>query len=159
MMSMNEFCAKKLGEVLAFEYIGKATFSRGKEALSTLFSQGIIEHVNATYDDFISRIEDIAQRKNVSDVTLPKKDKTLAKLSQMQELYVGDQWNNAIELSEWSGFYEGAAIVHWELVLGMSLKLKDNELEHLALIAIRFHNDSLKVFSDKLRENGMKRAE
>ena len=87
---MNEFCAKKLGEVLAFEYFGKATFAKGREALSTLFSQGIIEHVNATYEDFITRIESTATRNNVSNVTLPKKDKTFAKLSQMQDLYVGD---------------------------------------------------------------------
>lgn len=156
---MNEFCAKKLGEVLAFEYLGKETFLKGKDAFLNIFSQECFDSVIVTYCDLIAKIEKVAEKNNVSNITLPKKDKTKDKLSKMQDLYVGDEWDNHIELSEWSGFYEGAAIVHWELVLGIAEKLKDDELEHLALYAIRFHNNEIKLFSETLHENGMKKSE
>jgi hypothetical protein len=151
---MNEFGAIKLGEVLAFEKLGKFTFERGKNSLLSLFSVNVIADFVMNYDEFIINIKRIAEGHNVTEITLPKSEKTLDKLKKMQDLYIGDEWDNAIEICEWSGFYEGASIVHWELVLGVALKNKDKDLESLSLKALRFHNESFRMFSDKLRANG-----
>jgi hypothetical protein len=112
---MNEFVGKKLGELLAFSRVGNDTYEKGRAALvEALGAEKVadIEEKNRMHGDEIMRL---ATEGGVIDTTLAKAAATEEKLKKMRDMYVGDQWDNATELMEWSGFFEGAAVVHWAL--------------------------------------------
>jgi len=75
-----------------------------------------VEEKNRMHGDEVMRL---ATEGGVIDTTLAKATATEEKLKKMRDLYVADQWDNATELMEWSGFFEGAAIVHWALMRGV----------------------------------------
>lgn len=155
---MNEFTAKKLGEVLAFAIVGKEIFEKGREALEeVLTSEGvnqIIESVNA----HANAITGLAGAEGTTDITLPKSEKTADKLRKMLDLYVGDEWDNSAELLEWLGFFEGAALVHWKLVEGAGQALEDDKLKDLAKTGVDFHHNLLAQVSEAIRNLGGKKA-
>ncbi len=153
---MNEFAAKKLGEVLAFSRVGVETFERGKDA----FDQ-VLENVDgciASLKDHESKIVAAAESANVSDITLAKADSTGTKLRSMRDMYVGDQWDNPAELLEWSGFFEGAAVVHWALVEGAGKALALESLEDLADKSKDFHEDLLEDVTKSITKLGGEKA-
>ncbi len=152
--NMNEFVAKKLGEVLAFARVGTDTFAKGKTALRTVLGEDTYKDCLRENDIHDRSLIDIAEKENTSDITLAKSIATGKKLASMRDLYVGDEWENPTELMEWSGFFEGAAIVHWKLILGIGEALKREELITLATEAINFHQDILKKACDHLQEIG-----
>jgi len=144
---MNEFCAKKLGEVMAFAKVGIETFEKGNEGFLKLFTEIKIADLKKENQEHISAIEEQVNDKDVSDTTLKKNEATSVKLIAMRDLYVKDEWHNPAELCEWLGFFEGAAVVHWTLVKGVAEGLGDKNLEELADRAIIFHEEILKTVS------------
>jgi hypothetical protein len=110
---MNDFVAKKLGEVMAFTSMGLELIERGGQALAGALGE---KTVNQTRSDLESQLENI--KTYASETTLTKAEATGGKLRGMAETYIGDQWDNPAELLEWLGFFEGAALVHWQLVSG-----------------------------------------
>lgn len=153
---MNEFAAKKLGEVLAFCRVGVETIERGHEALSQVLED--VDGLSNKLKDHATRIESIAENAGMSDVTLTKADGTSTKLRSMRDMYVGDEWDNPAELLEWLGFFEGAAIVHWALVEGAGQALTNGELESLADKGKDLHEDLLEDVEDALKKLGAKKA-
>ncbi len=117
---MNEFVAKKLGEVLAFAEVGVETFERGRNAMQSAY--GVERATQIIRDNKLhsEAIRKIADDNGVLEIVMKKLHGTETKLRAMRDLYVGDQWDNPTELLEWSGFFEGAAVVHWALVVGAS---------------------------------------
>lgn len=154
---MTEFSARKLGEVLAFAQVGNDTAERGKAALETVFgAEGLAAYVTSN-NEHIADLTKMAQDAGMGEVTLAKAEATGTKLKQMRDLYVGDQWDNAVELMEWSGFFVGAAIVHWSLVNGAGRGMDSTELRALAHQAIGFHRGVFEVVTEKLLEYGQTR--
>jgi hypothetical protein len=155
---MNEFVAKKLGEVLAFAVVGKEIFEKGKDALTSVLANegvgGVIENVT----DHATAITKLAESESISAITLPKSQKTGDKLRQMIDLYVGDQWDNPTEILEWLGFFEGAALVHWKLVDGAGMALGDAKLQNLAGQGITFHQNLLAEVAQALHKVGSAKA-
>ncbi len=148
---MNEFAAKKLGEVLAFSQIGVTVFEKGATALNTVLG----EHADSVVSSLKTQSENIiaiAAEAGVIDITRLKSEKTGAKLLSMAELYIGDEWDNSAELLEWLGFFEGAAIVHWKLVHGAGEALAHQKLSELATEGITFHTDLLNAVSSAIEE-------
>lgn len=155
---MNEFTAKKLGEVLAFARVGTDTIERGRAALvAALGEERVLDIVekNHMHGEGIMRI---ATDAGMIDTTLAKADKTEVKLKEMRDLYVGDQWDNATELLEWSGFFEGAAIVHWNLVKGAAQTLNDEGFLTLCEEGITWHYELLEVAESELESKGADKA-
>lgn len=153
---MNEFAAKKLGEVLAFCRVGVETIERGHEAVSQVLED--VDGLANKLKDHATRIETIAENAGMSDVTLTKADGTGTKLRSMRDMYVGDEWDNPAELLEWLGFFEGAAIVHWALVEGAGKALTNGELEDLADKGKDLHEDLLEDVEDAIKKLGAKKA-
>jgi len=113
---INEFIAKKLGEVLAFAEVGIETLERGQEGFASVLGKSAPEKMLETNKEHSALLKKIAaDDKQFGSVTLAKSIKTGEKLRKMRDLYVGDEWDNGVELLEWSGFFEGAALVHWQL--------------------------------------------
>lgn len=155
---MNEFAAKKLGEVLAFNRVGTETVEKGRVALVEALGEEKIldmEEKNRIHGEEVMRI---ATEAGVIDTTLAKADKTGEKLTQMRDLYVGDQWDNATELLEWSGFFEGAAIVHWGLIKGVAEAINDENLMTLAEESVNWHYELLEMAEGQLEIKGADKA-
>jgi hypothetical protein len=155
---MNEFTAKKLGEVLAFAVVGKEIFERGSIALGTVLTTAGVSKNTDSAQMHADAVKALAEEKGVSEITLPKSEKTGAKLREMLDLYVGDQWDNPAELLEWLGFFEGAAVVHWKLVEGAAEALSDSALQELAATGVAFHQDLLTKVSTSIKELGNTKA-
>ena len=134
---MSEKLAKKLGEVLAFARCDRETFEKARVALTSAFNDG---H-QSILDSFIAEIVQIESF--ASATTLAQAEKTTEKLRSMRDLYIGEEWDNATEVLEWLGFFEGAAIVHWNLV--KSLAEKEGQKEIVDLAATGFANHQ-KIF-------------
>jgi hypothetical protein len=144
---MNEFSAKKLGEVMAFAKVGNDTISKGFEGFRKLFTEVKLEDLKKENESHISAIESILEDQSLKDIMHKKVEGTSTKLSAMRDLYVKDEWDNPAELCEWLGFFEGAAVVHWTLVKGIAESLTNKPLEELADGAIIFHEELLKTSS------------
>jgi len=155
---MNEFVAKKLGEVLAFNQVGTDTFEKGKTALIAAIGEerfADAEDKNRIHADAIIKI---ATDAGMIDITTEKAAKTGDKLKAMRDLYVGDQWDNATELMEWSGFFEGAAVVHWALVRGAAEGMNNETLLELANEGVNWHYELLELAESELSTTGQDRA-
>lgn len=158
-MNINEFTAKKLGEVLAFTRVSIDTLNKGKEALVEALGaekvQDMIEKNNLHGEEVIR----LSTEGGAVDTTLAKASKTEEKLKSMRELYVGDEWDNATELLEWSGFFEGAAIVHWALVRGTGESMNNENLITLANEAIAYHYELLEQSESELATIGQDKSQ
>jgi hypothetical protein len=155
---MNEFVAKKLGEVLAFNRVGSDTIQKGRAALVQAVGEEKVldmEEKNRIHGEEVIRV---ATDAGMIDTTLAKASKTEEKLTQMRDLYVGDQWDNATELMEWSGFFEGAAIVHWTLVRGAGEGMNNEGLLILAEEAVNWHYELLELAESELCSTGQAKA-
>lgn len=155
---MNEFVAKKLGEVLAFNQVGTDTLEHGRTALvAALGAEKVadMEEKNRIHGEAVIKI---ATEASVIDITLAKAAKTGEKLKKMRDLYVADQWDNATELMEWSGFFEGAAVVHWALVRGAAEALSNDELLTLAEEGVNWHYELIELAEGELGSTGQSKA-
>ena len=155
---MNEFAAKKMGEVLAFNRLSTETLEKGRAALSAVLGEQRIldmEEKNRMHGDAIVQI---ATEAGVVDTTNAKADATKLKLAQMRDMYIGDQWNNATEIFEWSGFFEGAAIVHWAVVKGVAQAVNNETLLTLSQEGITWHYELLELVESELESKGADRA-
>lgn len=157
-MKINEFVAKKIGEVLAFTQVAADTIEKGRGALVEVL--GVERVADMTEKNRIHGEEliRIATDGGAIDITLAKAEKTGNKLMQMRDLYVGDQWDNATELMEWSGFFEGAAVVHWALVRGAAEGLDHEGFLILAQEGVNYHYELLELAESELGSVGQTKS-
>lgn len=154
----NTFVAKKMGEVLAFCNVGADTFEKGRPALSEKYGADFVESREAKFKSGADLLNRLFMDDAMRETGLAKAQATGEKLTKLRDIYVGDEWGNAIELSEWSGFFEGAGRVHWELVRGVATALKNDELASLADNWIEDHKNFLDQASLTLKGVGLERA-
>lgn len=140
---MNEYLAKKLGEVLAFAQVGSETLGKGKEALEAVFQQESLKVFYNTSEEQARVIKNLAEQAGVLEPVQEKASLTGNKLRSMRDLYLKGEWAEAIEILEWLGFFEGAAIVHWALVNGLASQTQAQTLIDLARQALEFHQNFL----------------
>jgi hypothetical protein len=146
---INEFTAKKLGEVLAFSFVGTWIFEQGKTALLAVFPDSYSELLQS-FSNHENLLRQFASEARTEAITFPKSQKTGDKLQAMAQLYIGEEWDNSAELLEWLGFFEGAALVHWHLVFGAARSLSLPQLVDLASSAITFHSDLFQMVSSQI---------
>lgn len=158
MNNMNEFTGKKLGEVLAFCEVGEETFKMGVEALTEKLGAEFVTDYIERSNMYFESVKKFANDGGVGEVATMKLEATGTKLRAMRDLYVGDQWHNPTELLEWSGFFEGAAIVHFALVRGVAMELDNSDLLNLVNEAIDFHYQILEHAESELESVGQDRA-
>lgn len=140
---MPEYLAKKLGEVLAFAQVGSETLGKGKEALEGVFRQEELKVLYNTHEEQAKRLGKLIQPAGQLETARAKAALTANKLRSMRDLYLKDQWDEAIEILDWLGFFEGAAIVHWALVRGSAQQAGSQDLAELAQQALEFHRSFL----------------
>lgn len=154
---MNEFSAKKMGEVLAFSNIEIDTIEKGFEGFRKLFTEVRLEDIKKESASHALKLNELINIE-AKEIMLQKASSTGKKLCEMRDLYVKDEWSNPAELCEWLGFFEGAAVVHWTLVKGVAESLSNKLLEELADKAIVFHEELLKTSSLSLYNIGKEKS-
>lgn len=150
---MNEFVAKKLGEVHALSNIGIECFERSKDGFSDVMEAADAQEFVTKLSEFRS----VAGAKG-SDVTVGKSEKTTVKLRGMMEAYIGDEWDNPVEILEWLSFFLGSASAHWSLVSGAASGIADNELKATATDASAYYKAKLEYVIQKLNSVGEQKA-
>lgn len=155
MNGINEFTAKKMGEVLAFARLGTETSKKGLSGFVSIMSGDELRAMQEMNDRLERSLYLIAEEFGVADIMDKKADVTLTKLRAMRDLYIKDQWDNSAEISEWSGFSEGAAIVHWAVVEGAAEGARHENLRLLALDAKQYHEGKLRQFESYLKTIGI----
>jgi hypothetical protein len=150
---MDEFIVKKIAEVQAFsnlsvDIINKSSGSFGDVAPDT--KTGLLS--------LKFNLSEIVKDQEFIPIYEAKVSSTHKKLSVMMELYIGDSWDNPVEVLEWLSFYSGAASAHANLVSSCMDKIGlDEEHKHLSEI----DNIFWKLLSDVKRElanTGIKRV-
>lgn len=106
---MNPSLPRKIAELQAFAVIGLELFERAGETAQAAFP-GVAQDMSRVLGEQLSWATPLADQE--------KAEKTTLKLRGMMERYIGDDWHNPVEILEWSGFYLGAAAMHWSLVEG-----------------------------------------
>ncbi len=104
---MNEFTAKKLAEVSAFAALADDITKRSNPQFE-LYAPEVARRLSLISAPAIA----IGEHEQLFAL---KVDKTVAKLTSMMELYIGDEWDNPVEVLEWLSFYAGAASAHADL--------------------------------------------
>lgn len=155
---MNEFTAKKLGEVLAFAVVSLETAEKAEKALKEAFGDDTFQNIVEENKKHIKIINTLAEENNISEIVNTKLAGTGNKLRQMRDLYIGDEWENPTELLEWSGFFEGAAIVHWDLVSGVGDALNNETLTNLANSALSLHREIFAQTEEGLKQHGKNKS-
>lgn len=155
---MNEFVGKKIGEVLAFTQVGNDTITQGYEALVQALGEEKVADMKEKNTIYATTLQSIASEGGVLEVTEKKAAATKEKLTAMRDLYVHGQWDNATELMEWSGFFEGAAIVHFALIQGVAETLAHDALTECAEEAVAWHYELLRMAESYLTAIGQDRA-
>lgn len=142
---MNEFTAKKLGEVMAFINVGAEQFLQAETALVSVLGQDFVALANETYTEHKKVLNQIAEKSDLKEVILTKADKTGLKLTAMANLYMQkpEDWQDSAEVIEWLGFFEGGAIVHFKLAEAAAEELNLSEVIGFARAGARWHQDFL----------------
>jgi len=154
---MNDHMWKKAGEVKAFAEVNMAFLKRGKSALkNTVFSADEIEELIAANRTHQDQLDQIAEAAGKTDLVDTKAGKTVTKLEALQDTYLedDDDWEDAVELLEWSGFFHGGALVHWNLIAGAAKASGNQKLSKLASGGYKFHHEVLHAVKDGLEELG-----
>ena len=151
---MNPKVARKLGEVFAFAQVGVETLEKGRTALYELLGGTEFDRLLIESTGHMEQLQRIAGEMNVTDAVTEKAAATGDKLRRMRDLYVQDKWDDATELLEWGGFFEGAAIVHWSLVQGAAQSMAHRGLEQLSVDALTYHQEFLQNITDALNNVG-----
>lgn len=152
---MNEFVGKKIGEVMAFSKVGKELLEKAP-SLTGVFGDAMVDdmkiQLQQEYEGLLKAAGDQAE------TAKKKSEATSEKLHKLANTYVGDEWDNPVEVMEWLGFFEGAAVVHCALVEGAAEQLGLDGLVTLARQAGSLHHDALHEVRKNLREVGAERA-
>ncbi len=144
---MNEFTAKKLAEIEAFLQISGVIIEKAGNPLVENNPE-VVESLDALSQQTIAPSVS-AEVKEIFDT---KVEKTHAKLSNMMEIYIGDEWDNPVEVLEWSSFFSGAAAAH----AALASELSDETREQLDTVRSDFEALLQKVIAG-LRAVGISR--
>lgn len=152
---MNDFASRKLGEVLAFAQVGEESLLRGMGGFEKALGKESCAVALAESRREAGEILRIASEQGAAEAVLAKAERTAAKLRAMRELYLKEEdWNDPAELLEWSGFFEGAALVHWNLVRGTAEKDEGPGLGALADRGAEAHDQMLRKICEVIRAHG-----
>lgn len=154
---MNEHMWAKAGEVKAFAEVGITFLKKAKSGLrKDVFSADEVEELIAANQTHRDQIDTIAEAADATEAVDTKAEATQEKLINLQDNYLTDEddWEDPLELLEWSGFFHGGALVHWSLIVGAAKKDGPEELAQLADGGYKFHHEVLHAVQDSITELG-----
>lgn len=117
---MQDYTTKKLAEVEAFCKISGEILERAGTDFDEKYGS-----LAAILDELAAQTVTDAVTVEQHEVFDAKLQKTEAKLADMMDLYIGDEWDNPVEVLEWCSFFTGAASAHCALASGLEEDLQD----------------------------------
>lgn len=155
---MNQFTAKKIGEVLAFSRVDIQTFEKGQNALVQVFGpREVARHIKDCLSCEV-KLETVAPNNKFNEIIIKQAASAGRKLQKLRDVYLESEWNNSIKLLEWLGLFQGAAIVRWSIVHGAAQKLKLDSLLMMAESAMDMHETMLDQVSLAIRKQAIKKT-
>ena len=157
MLDMNEKIAKKIGEAYAFSIVLKELKVKTSDVFIELFgddSKNVLEVSSMQ----IKSLEELSKEFSMKDTVITKAEKTSKKITEMGEFYVGNDWDDSAEVLEWMSFFLGAAIVHWQLILGAAKKMNNKEFELICNDGVDYYSQLLNKAKLKAEEIGAERV-
>jgi len=141
-----------MAEVQAFIELSEIILNRSSDDLTRQFPD-ISESLH------LIRTQNLSHVIERTHMTLfeAKRQKTLAKLTQMMELYVGDSWDDPIEVLEWLSFYAGSALAHVSLTAA-ALEALGSPADVTGLPLSKTFNDLLVRIMASLASSGARLA-
>jgi hypothetical protein len=107
---LNNFVVKKLAEVQAFVSL--------KDQILDKAGDGFMENATTVAKSLTGINADLSMIIDDTDnmqTFKTKHEATVNKLTTMMNLYVGDSWDDSVEVLEWLSFYAGSASAHSDL--------------------------------------------
>ena len=154
---MNEKVAKKIGEAHAFAQVLHDTYQSNESVMQDLFGSHAADIISNVTEQ-ISALTSISEAAGTADIVLPKAERTGTKITNMGEMYVGDEWDNPVEVLEWMSFFVGGAIVHWQLIAGSGEAMGHQELFELASNGAQYYSDLMEQLREYAIEIGKART-
>lgn len=155
---MNEKVAKKIGEAHAFAHVLRDTYQSYESVMSELLGT-YADSALETTNDQVSKLTTIAEEAGTTGIVLPKAERTITKITKMAEMYVGDEWDNPVEVLEWMSFFVGGAIVHWQLIAASGDAMDNEALAKLATEGANYYSDLMEQLRSYAVTIGRARAE
>lgn len=147
---------KKLGEVKAFAVACSDFLKRGQTGFVSagIFSESELTQLIKKSVEHRKKIDEIAAKAEETETVDKKAEATAGKLATLQDSYLTDEddWNDGMELLEWSGFFFGGAVVHWGVIRGASQIVHDPDLTALAEGGANFHSQILETVVSSIQE-------
>ncbi|MFT5360108.1 MAG: hypothetical protein ACI88L_000590 [Candidatus Paceibacteria bacterium] len=154
---MNKKVAKKIGEAYAFAQVLQDTYQSNESVMKDLFGLHA-EGINKTVEAQIAALHAVSEETEMTEVVVPKAERTGGKISKMADMYVGDEWDNPVEVLEWMSFFVGGAIVHWQLIAGSGEAMGHEGLHELASNGVQYYSDLMEQLRKYAVEVGKDRA-
>lgn len=151
---MREFGARRLGNVLGIERVGLDTIEKAREVFDEVFGNDKTSRMVLAMRHHAELLDRIIIDSGVSENSINESNLFINKLFQMRDLYVNDAWNSPVRISEWIGFFNGAALIHWKILRGVAEKEENDELKELSLKCLGFYEEGLNSLSNITFEFG-----
>jgi hypothetical protein len=150
MSEHTEFLFKKMGEVVAFEQVGRETVKQSEKLLRGSLIKNEIGKVLEQSEAREKVMTEMAEKLGGLETMQGKAEKTGAKLRKLRETYLTDP-DDFADVLEWLGFHEGGALTHWILIEGEALRTDDDELKAMAVDGSAGHHRDFALFTGALR--------
>ncbi|MFW5887163.1 MAG: hypothetical protein ACOCUH_00010 [Bacteriovoracia bacterium] len=154
---MNEKVAKKIGEAYAFANVLQKLQDDNKEVIKDLLGE-YSDSIKENTETQISELTNISEKGDQKETVITKAEKTSNKITEMGNFYVGDDWDDSAEVLEWLSFFLGAAIVHWQLILGSAKAMGDESFAQVAESGAAYYFELLQQSRIKAEEIGAERS-
>lgn len=125
---MNEFTAKKLGEVYAFITLVLDTYHQGNPGFSKVFDEDTLKQRIVVLASLRDELAQIVEGFGQSETMQTKSERTLSKITRARDEYIDGRWDNLVELYEWFSFNAGAGGAHASEVVGASTAINNAEM-------------------------------
>jgi hypothetical protein len=157
-MYMNDFSAKKLGEVLAFNRIGEDNIQKASATLTGALGDEKVMDMGEKFRMHGEEILRIATDAGVVDTTLAQSVTDEQKLKTMRTDYMGDRFDSDTEVFEWLGFFHGALIAHFGVLKGIAQGLEHEGLSMIAEEGVNWNYEMLEQVESELESRGQDNA-
>lgn len=151
---MDPFLIKKLGEAFAFTRAFRDTLQKGKKGFSKIIEKKEFESLLSKNEAHIGSIMRIVAEHDIDEEVRERAARMEEKLNKMRSVFLPREKNfsDPLEVSEWMGFFEGAAYMHWVVVKDEADDKGADKLSVLSGKAADFHETMLSKIASYVKK-------
>lgn len=150
---MDTFLIKKLGEAFAFTRAFRDTLQKGKKGFLKIMDKKEFNSILTANESHIGSIMKVVEEHDIDEEVRERAARTEEKLNKMRAIYLPreNNFSDPVDVSEWMGFFEGAAYLHWVVVRDEAEKEGVDKLQKLADKAAEFHETILEQIASYIK--------